>query len=62
MSLVDSECILTQLIAEGYDVINSYDAGEFVIVNICGFIDSAVQEPLDTIGEAIVVKASTQSK
>jgi tRNA A37 methylthiotransferase MiaB len=46
---VDSERILTQLRTEGYD-----DA-ELVIVNTCGFIDSAVQESLDTIGEALLV-------
>jgi ribosomal protein S12 methylthiotransferase len=52
-NLVDSERILTQLRTEGYDVVNSYDDAELVIVNTCGFIDSAVQESLDTIGEAI---------
>ncbi|MFT5852064.1 MAG: ribosomal protein S12 methylthiotransferase, partial [Colwellia sp.] len=51
-NLVDSERILTQLRTEGYDVTNSYDDAELVIVNTCGFIDSAVQESLDTIGEA----------
>jgi len=52
-NLVDSERILTQLRTEGYDVTNSYDDAELVIVNTCGFIDSAVQESLDTIGEAL---------
>ena len=52
-NLVDSERILTQLRTEGYDVTNSYDNAELVIVNTCGFIDSAVQESLDTIGEAL---------
>jgi ribosomal protein S12 methylthiotransferase len=52
-NLVDSERILTQLRTEGYDVVNRYDDAELVIVNTCGFIDSAVQESLDTIGEAI---------
>ncbi len=52
-NLVDSERILTQLRTEGYDVVNSYDDAELVIVNTCGFIDSAVQESLDTIGEAL---------
>ena len=52
-NLVDSERILTQLRTEGYDVTNSYDDAEMVIVNSCGFIDSAVQESLDTIGEAL---------
>ncbi|KGJ94125.1 30S ribosomal protein S12 methylthiotransferase RimO [Colwellia psychrerythraea] len=52
-NLVDSERILTQLRTEGYDVTNNYDDAELVIVNTCGFIDSAVQESLDTIGEAL---------
>ncbi|SDK42143.1 SSU ribosomal protein S12P methylthiotransferase [Ferrimonas sediminum] len=52
-NLVDSERILTQLRTEGYDVVNSYDGADLVIVNTCGFIDSAVQESLDTIGEAL---------
>ena len=45
-NLVDSERILTQLRTEGYDVTNSYDDAELVIVNTCGFIDSAVKNPL----------------
>ncbi|MCP4984547.1 MAG: 30S ribosomal protein S12 methylthiotransferase RimO [Colwellia sp.] len=52
-NLVDSERILTQLRTEGYDVTNSYDDAELVIVNTCGFIDSAIKESLDTIGEAL---------
>ncbi|MDN3653210.1 30S ribosomal protein S12 methylthiotransferase RimO [Thalassotalea ponticola] len=52
-NLVDSERILTQLRTEGYDVVNSYSDAELVIVNTCGFIDSAVKESLDTIGEAL---------
>lgn len=52
-NLVDSERILTQLKTEGYDVVPTYDDAELVIVNTCGFIDSAVQESLDTIGEAL---------
>jgi len=52
-NLVDSERILTQLKTEGYEVVPSYDDAELVIVNTCGFIDSAVQESLDTIGEAL---------
>ncbi|MGQ8363932.1 30S ribosomal protein S12 methylthiotransferase RimO [Glaciecola sp. 1036] len=52
-NLVDSERILTQLRTEGYDVVPSYDNADLVIVNTCGFIDSAVQESLDTIGEAL---------
>ncbi len=52
-NLVDSERILTQLKVEGYNIVPSYDDAELVIVNTCGFIDSAVQESLDTIGEAL---------
>ena len=52
-NLVDSERILTQLRTEGYDVTNSFDDADLVIVNTCGFIDSAVKESLDTIGEAL---------
>lgn len=52
-NLVDSERILTQLRTEGYDVVSTYNNAELVIVNTCGFIDSAVQESLDTIGEAL---------
>jgi ribosomal protein S12 methylthiotransferase len=52
-NLVDSERILTQLRTEGYDVVSSYNDAELVIVNTCGFIDSAVEESLDTIGEAL---------
>jgi ribosomal protein S12 methylthiotransferase len=52
-NLVDSERILTQLRIEGYDVVSTYDDAALVIVNTCGFIDSAVQESLDTIGEAL---------
>jgi len=50
---VDSERILTQLKAEGYQLTNAYEEADTVIVNTCGFIDSAVQESLDTIGEAL---------
>lgn len=52
-NLVDSERILTQLRTEGYEVVATYQDAELVIVNTCGFIDSAVQESLDTIGEAL---------
>ncbi|MDP1697886.1 MAG: 30S ribosomal protein S12 methylthiotransferase RimO [Xanthomonadaceae bacterium] len=52
-ALVDSERILTQLRAEGYDIVPSYDAADVVVVNTCGFIDSAVTESLDAIGEAL---------
>ena len=52
-ALVDSERILTQLRVEGYDIVPSYDAADVVVVNTCGFIDAAVQESLDAIGEAL---------
>ena len=52
-ALVDSERILTQLRAEGYAVVPTYDAADVVVVNTCGFIDSAVTESLDAIGEAL---------
>ncbi len=52
-NLVDSERILTQLRTEGYRVVPSYDQADMVIVNTCGFIDSAVEESLSTIGEAL---------
>ncbi len=52
-ALVDSEQILTQLRAEGYVISPSYDDADLVVVNTCGFIDSAVQESLDAIGEAL---------
>ncbi len=52
-ALVDSERILTQLKTEGYGIVPSYDDADVVIVNTCGFIDSAVAESLDAIGEAI---------
>ena len=52
-ALVDSERILTQLRLDGYDVVPSYDDAEVVVVNTCGFIDSAKQESLDAIGEAM---------
>jgi ribosomal protein S12 methylthiotransferase len=52
-ALVDSERILTRLRAEGYEVAGSYDDADAVVVNTCGFIDSAVAESLDAIGEAL---------
>ena len=52
-ALVDSERILTQLKVEGYEIVPSYNAADAVVVNTCGFIDSAVQESLDAIGEAL---------
>jgi ribosomal protein S12 methylthiotransferase len=52
-ALVDSERILTQLRTEGYDLVPSYNDADVVVVNTCGFIDSAKQESLDAIGEAL---------
>jgi ribosomal protein S12 methylthiotransferase len=52
-NLVDSERILTQLRTEGYNIVPSYNDADMVIVNTCGFIDSAVQESLGAIGEAL---------
>jgi ribosomal protein S12 methylthiotransferase len=52
-ALVDSERILTQLRVEGYDIVQTYDDADVVVVNTCGFIDSAVAESLDAIGEAM---------
>jgi ribosomal protein S12 methylthiotransferase len=50
---VDSEHILTRLRAEGYAISSSYDGADLVVVNTCGFIDAAVEESLDAIGEAL---------
>ena len=52
-ALVDSEQILTQLRAEGYAIVPSYEGADLVVVNTCGFIDAAVAESLDAIGEAL---------
>lgn len=52
-ALVDSEVILTQLRAEGYETSKTFSGADLVIVNTCGFIDDAVRESLDTIGEAL---------
>jgi len=52
-ALVDSEHILTRLRAEGYEIRGSYAEADLVVVNTCGFIDSAVRESLDAIGEAL---------
>ena len=52
-NLVDSERILTELRTQGYQVVPNYDNADLVIVNTCGFIDSAVQESLEAIGEAL---------
>lgn len=52
-ALVDSERILTQLRTEGYKIVPDYDGADVVVINTCGFIDSAVEESLDAIGEAL---------
>src|SRR5690606_28334195 len=52
-ALVDSERIVTKLRAEGYAISGSYDAADVVLVNTCGFLDSAKQESLEAIGEAM---------
>jgi ribosomal protein S12 methylthiotransferase len=52
-ALVDSESILTRLRAEGYEIEPSYQGADLVVVNTCGFIDAAVEESLETIGEAL---------
>jgi ribosomal protein S12 methylthiotransferase len=50
---VDSEQVITQLRAEGYAIVPNYDEADMVIINTCGFIDSAIEESLDTIDEAL---------
>jgi len=50
---VDSEQVITQLRAEGYAIVAGYDEADMVIINTCGFIDSAVEESLDSIDEAM---------
>ena len=52
-ALVDSEQIITKLRAEGYEISPSYEGSDVVVVNTCGFIDDAVEESLNTIGEAL---------
>ncbi len=52
-NLVDSERILTQLRAEGYELVSDYAHAQMVIINTCGFIDAAVEESLEAIGEAL---------
>src|SRR5690606_7366081 len=52
-ALVDSERILTRLRAEGYAIVPTYQDADLVVVNTCGFIDEAVQESLEAIGEAL---------
>ncbi len=52
-ALVDSERILTQLKVEGYAIVPTYSDADLVVVNTCGFIESAVEESLEAIGEAL---------
>src|SRR3954466_5220062 len=52
-ALTDSELILTRLAGEGYATSKTFEGADLVIVNTCGFIDDAVRESLDTIGEAL---------
>ncbi len=52
-ALVDSENIITQLRSEGYDIAPDYEGADLVVVNTCGFIDAAVEESLEAIGEAL---------
>jgi len=52
-ALVDSENILTQVRAEGYELVPDFESADLVVVNTCGFIDDAIAESLDTIGEAL---------
>ena len=52
-ALVDAERIVTQLRAEGYEIAKDYAGSDLVVVNTCGFIDSAVQESLDAIGKRL---------
>ncbi|MCG6971355.1 MAG: 30S ribosomal protein S12 methylthiotransferase RimO [Gammaproteobacteria bacterium] len=52
-ALVDSEQIITQLRAEGYTISPSYDQADLVVINTCGFIESAIEESLEVIGEAL---------
>src|ERR687890_49006 len=52
-ALVDSERIITRLRAEGYDLARRHDGADLVIVNTCGFLDSAKAESLEAIGEAM---------
>ena len=52
-ALVDSEQIITQLRAEGYTISPSYNQADLVVINTCGFIEEAIEESLDAIGEAL---------
>ena len=52
-ALVDSERIMTQLRAEGYDIVGSYTDADLVIVNTCGFLNEAVAESVDAVNDAM---------
>ncbi|MCK5728915.1 MAG: 30S ribosomal protein S12 methylthiotransferase RimO, partial [Methylococcales bacterium] len=52
-ALVDSEQILTKLRVEGYQVSGTYQEADLVVINTCGFVDAAVEESLQSIGEAM---------
>ncbi len=60
-ALVDSEQIITRLRVEGYGIVPTYEDADLVVVNTCGFIDSAVEESLDAIGEAMAKMAGSSS-
>ena len=60
-ALTDSELILTRLSAEGYATSKTFEGADLVIVNTCGFIDDAVRESLDTIGEALADNGQRRS-
>ena len=60
-ALVDSEQIVTQLRAEGYEIAPTYEGADLVVVNTCGFIDAAVEESLDAIGEALAANGGSSS-
>ena len=61
-ALVDSERIITRLRAEGYELSRQHQGSDLVIVNTCGFIDDAVRESLDTIGEALAANRSEERR
>jgi ribosomal protein S12 methylthiotransferase len=54
-ALVDSERIITQLKAQGYDLVNTYEAANVVIINTCGFVESAIEESMQAIQEAMAI-------
>src|SRR3546814_16581383 len=60
-ALVDSERILTKLRSDGYDLSASYEDADVVLVNTCGFLDSAKEESLEAIGEAMAEKIGRAS-